>query len=288
MKTSTDSNDLTAEHDDFGGLARDLDQMIGRRRALQWVGGVSLAGLVAACGSDSTETDASPTSSASDSTTEATTSAADNTADATAGAEIPDETAGPFPADGSNGPNVLDVDGVVRRDLTASIGDLSGVADGVPTTIELTVVDAATGAAIPGAAVYLWHCTADGSYSIYQIEDQNYLRGVQAADDAGRLSFDTIFPGTYRGRWPHCHFEVYPSLAEATAGNQAIKTSQLAVPQADSEVVYADSRYGNSASNLADLSLTTDNVFSDGWEDQLATVSGSVDAGYTMSLLVRV
>lgn len=207
---------------------------------------------------------------------------------ASAGQEIPDETAGPYPADGSNGPNVLGEDGIVRSDLTTSIGSLSGTAAGVPTTVQLTVVDASTGSALPGVAVYLWHCTADGQYSMYEVTDQNYLRGIQVADDAGRVTFTTVFPGCYAGRWPHCHFEVYDDIADATAGSQAIKVSQLALPQADCEVVYADSRYGNSSRNLAQLSLSSDNVFRDGWEDQLATVAGSVQSGVTASLLVRV
>lgn len=243
-----------ADHDDFGGFDRDLPQLLGRRRMLQLLGGAAAVGVLAAC---------------------------------TPGAEIPSETAGPYPADGSNGPNALSLDGIVRSDITSSVGGLSGTADGIPTTINLTVVESTTGVAIPGAAVYLWHCTADGVYSIYQTTDQNYLRGVQAADAQGNLSFTTIFPGCYRGRWPHAHFEVYESLETATAGAQAIKTSQLAIPRADCEVAYADARYGNSMSNLNELSLETDNVFSDGYADQLVTATGS-SAGYTMNLLVRV
>lgn len=121
-----------------------------------------------------------------------------------------------------------------------------------------------------------------------EIPDQNYLRGVQAADDAGRVTFRTVFPGCYPGRWPHCHFEVFASLDEAAVGSAALKTSQLAFPQADCETVFADDRYGNSLGNLSRLSLSTDGVFRDGWSEQLATVAGFVDAGYTASLLVRV
>jgi protocatechuate 3,4-dioxygenase beta subunit len=207
---------------------------------------------------------------------------------ASAGEEIPDETAGPFPADGSNGPNVLDDEGIVRPDITSSIGGSTGVAEGMPISFNLSLVDAATGSALPGGVVYLWHCTADGRYSLYEIEDENYLRGVQVADDAGRISFTSVFPGCYAGRWPHAHFEVYSSIEEATAGSAAIKTSQLALPQADCEAVYGDSRYGRSAQNLSRLSLDTDGIFADGWTDQLATMSGSGSAGYTASLLVRV
>ncbi len=261
-------NDIT--NDDFGGLRRDVPGLIGRRRALRLMGGLTVAGVVAAC------SDGDP-------------SMADTTTSETSGGEeIPDETAGPFPADGSNGPNLLTEDGVVRPDITTSIGSLSGTAEGVPTAMTLTVVDAETGSPLPGAAVYLWHCTADGQYSIYEIADQNFLRGVQVADDAGRLTFETVFPGCYPGRWPHCHFEVYDTVDAASAGGAAIKTSQLALPQADCEDVYADDRYGDSLSNLAQLSLSSDGVFSDGWEDQLATVSGSVSDGYEVALLVRV
>jgi protocatechuate 3,4-dioxygenase beta subunit len=283
------------DHDDFGGLHRDVPRLVDRRRALQWMGGLSLAGLVAACGSGGTSSDP-PDGSAATTTTNAAASSSP-LADpgtsvasvvASAGNEIPDETAGPFPADGSNGPNVLGEAGIVRADLTTSVGSLSGTADGVPTTIQLTVVDAATGDALPGAAVYLWHCTADGRYSIYEVSDQNYLRGVQVADAAGKLTFTTIFPGCYAGRWPHCHLELYDSLDAATAGSQATKVSQLAFPQADCEAVYSDGRYGDSTSNLGRLSLSTDNVFSDGWEEQLATVAGDATGAMTASLLVRV
>jgi hypothetical protein len=108
------------------------------------------------------------------------------------------------------------------------------------------------------------------------------------ADAAGRVGFTSVFPGCYSGRWPHAHFEVYRSLEEATAGSAAVKTSQLALPQADCEAVYADGRYGNSAESLSRLSLDTDGVFADGWSDQLATMTGSPADGYTASLLVRV
>ena len=271
------------EHDDHGGLRRDIPALVVRRDMLRMMGGLSLAGLLAACdvGGSAATSSSSPSSST-------TTGSSSSTIEATAGEEIPDETAGPYPADGSNGPNVLGDEGIVRSELVSSFGESSGVADGIPIAFNLSLVEAATGSAIPGAVVYLWHCTADGRYSLYEIEDENFLRGVQVADDAGRISVTSIFPGGYAGRWPHAHFEVYSSLEEAAAGSSVIKVSQLALPQADCEAVFADSRYGNSAQNLSQLSLDTDNVFSDGWTDQLATLSGSANDGYTASLLVRV
>lgn len=263
---------------------------------LRLLGGFSLAGLLAACGfgsgtgttAGSTIAPTTTTPPGADTTTPATTTQRTPAPAVSPGAEIPDETTGPFPADGSNGPNVLDDEGIVRPDITTSIGGSSGVAEGVPLAMNLSIVDAVTGSALPGTVVYLWHCTADGRYSIYEIEDENYLRGVQVADAAGRVGFASVFPGCYPGRWPHAHFEVYSSLEEATAGAAAIKISQLAMPQVDCEAVYADSRYGNSLQNLARLSLDSDGVFRDGWSDQLATVSGSPSEGYTASLLVRV
>ncbi|MGH8945512.1 MAG: intradiol ring-cleavage dioxygenase [Acidimicrobiia bacterium] len=283
------------DHDDHGGLHPDIPALVARRDMLRLMGGFSLAGLLAACrfGTGSEPTAGSTTTSTAGATTTAppgSDTTAHDATDTTAapGEEIPDETAGPFPADGSNGPNVLDDEGIVRADITTSIGGSSGVAEGVPIGINLSIVDTANGSALPGAVVYLWHCTADGRYSIYEIENQNYLRGVQVADEAGRVGFTSIFPGCYAGRWPHAHFEVYSSLEEARAGSGSIKISQLALPQGDCEAVYADARYGNSAQNLSRLSLDNDGVFRDGWSDQLATMSGSPSEGYTASLLVRV
>lgn len=273
-----------SDHDDHGGLLRDVPHLLGRRRALVLLGGAGLAGIVAACSGDDGGT-ATPSSS---NTAGGSSSSTPTGSDAGAGTEIPDETAGPFPADGTNGPDVLNLDGIVRSDITSSIGDLSGTADGVTLTIELTIVEADTGAALPGAAVYLWHCDAPGRYSIYEVEDQNYLRGVQEADGDGKVAFTTIVPGCYPGRWPHAHFEVFDELASATSGRSAEKTSQLALPQAECEAAYADDRYGSSASNLARLSLDTDGIFQDGYDDQVVTIAGSPDDGYIATLLVRV
>jgi protocatechuate 3,4-dioxygenase beta subunit len=205
---------------------------------------------------------------------------------------IPEETAGPFPGDGSNGPNVLAEEGVVRRDITSSIGSFSGTAEGVPTTIKLTLLDTANNAApLAGAAVYVWHCDREGLYSLYSdgATDQNYLRGVQAAGSDGVVAFDTIFPACYSGRWPHIHFEVYPSVDDAIGGGETLATSQIALPADVSSVVYATDGYEQSVDNLAQLSLASDNVFGDdGGVRELAAVTGSVDVGYVVALTVPV
>jgi protocatechuate 3,4-dioxygenase beta subunit len=204
--------------------------------------------------------------------------------------QIPEETAGPFPGDGTNGANVLTEDGVVRSDITSSFGSSTTTADGVPLGLVLTVQDAASCTPLAGAAVYAWHCDAAGDYSLYSdgVTGENYLRGVQETDANGQVRFTSIFPGCYSGRWPHVHFEIYDSLSSATSGANSIATSQLAFPQDACESVYADARYPQSVSNLAQLSLATDNVFADdGGMHQLATMTGS-DAGYTASLTIGV
>ncbi|CCI51293.1 intradiol ring-cleavage dioxygenase [Nostocoides jenkinsii] len=272
------------------GLAFDLETM-NRRRALRYLGIGASAAALAACGgtTDSASTSSTSAVGASSSSSTSTTTSTTASGDLT---EIPDETAGPYPGDGSNGPNVLTEDGVVRQDITTSFGDYSGTAEGVPATIELTILDMANGnAAFAGVAVYVWHCNRDGNYSLYSdgITDQNYLRGVQVADDSGKVSFTSIFPACYSGRWPHIHFEVYPDQASITDSSKAIATSQIAIPQAQCEEVYATTGYEQSVTNLSQLSLATDNVFSDdSGATQLATMSGSVDKGYTIALTAAV
>lgn len=126
---------------------------------------------------------------------------------------------GPFPGDGSNGPDVLEQSGIVRSDIRSSFGDATGTADGVPMTLELTISDLANdGAPFAGAAVYVWHCIRDGRYSLYSegVTEENYLRGVQIADSTN-----------------------------------AIATSQVALPQDVCETVYAESGYEESVRSLS-------------------------------------
>ena len=260
---------MTRMHDHDKGLAFDLPKLLSRRQALGvFAGGLTSAAL-AACGGGGDK--------------------ATTTSSTTGG--IPKETAGPFPGDGSNGPNVLAESGVVRSDITTSFGDASGTATGVPTTVELTLLDVAKGGTpLAGAAVYLWHCDAAGRYSLYdqEISGENYLRGVQQSDADGKLTFKTIFPAAYSGRWPHIHFEVYESLDAATNGGAKLRTSQLAIPQAICETVYATDGYEQSVANLAQVSLDSDGIFSDGYSLQMATVTGSVEEGYVATLNVPV
>jgi protocatechuate 3,4-dioxygenase beta subunit len=260
------------------GLAFDLETLLDRRGLLKVVGIGGLGLALAACS-------ASPSSGAA---TAASSPTAAGTADESC-VTIPEETAGPYPGDGSNGPDVLSESGIVRRDIRSSFGDLTGTAEGIPLEIELHLEDASTCAPRAGAAVYLWHCDRDGHYSLYTVTDQNYLRGVQEADDDGTVRFTSIFPACYSGRWPHIHFEVYPNLASSTDDANKIATSQIALPQEVCAAVYATSGYEQSVTNLSQVSLTSDMVFGDdGGAHQLGTVTGSVAQGLAVSLTVPV
>lgn len=262
------------------GLSNDLELLTRRaaerRRLLGWALGTGLVGAIGCVVEDSTASSAG---------------AATDFEDPSDCSAIPEETAGPYPGDGSNGKNALTLSGIVRSDITASIAGASGVAEGVPLTVKLKVVDASGCGTLAGKAVYLWHCDRDGNYSMYSsaVASENYLRGVQETDDEGVVTFTTIFPACYSGRWPHIHFEVYPSIDDATDAGSKIATSQLALPEATCDEVYATSGYEASIDNLAGTSLDSDNVFGDdGGELQIPAVSGSVEEGFVVSLVVAV
>ncbi|MGJ0391037.1 intradiol ring-cleavage dioxygenase [Microbacterium sp. CGR1] len=268
------------------GAAFDIRTLVTRRGVLGLAGLGVGAVVLAACAPAATGT-----SSTSSSDPTATTESDASTGTATAAGEIPDETAGPYPGDGSNGPDVLEESGIVRQDITTSI-DGSATADGIPLTFEFEVLDLANGGVpFAGVAVYAWHCTAQGEYSMYSsgLEDVTYLRGVQVADAEGKVSFSSIFPGCYSGRWPHIHFEVYPDVESITDSANAIATSQMALPEEACAAVYADSRYDGSSRNLSQTSLSGDNVFGDDSAAlQLPTITGDVAGGYATTLVVGV
>lgn len=290
-KTVHEDHEDHEEHDEFGGIGRDLPKMIGRRRALWLVGGGLGVVALASCGSAASKAVSSTTTTLAGGSTSSLVGAGADVGTTANCSKLPSETAGPFPGDGTNGPDVLTQSGVVRRDITSSFGSMSGTAQGIPLTMRYKALNIANGCSpFAGAAMYAWHCTREGGYSLYSsgLKDQNFLRGVQSAGDDGWITFQTIFPGCYDGRWPHVHFEVFPSLDKASNARSKIVTSQLALPQDVCESVYATAGYELSKRNLASLALPRDNVFRDGWETQLGIVSGDLSSGLTVSLNVPV
>lgn len=268
---------------DFEALLR---MPVDRRQALRRLMAGSVAPL-AGCGGGAEVSFGSVASSTSSSSSTTTVSSC---------SIIPEETAGPYPGDGSNYnssgiANALSQSGIVRSDIRASFGSASAVATGIPLTLTLKLVSTTSSCAnLAGYAIYLWHCDRNGLYSLYStgLTTENYLRGVQATDSNGSVTFLTVFPGCYAGRMPHIHLEIYPSLATATGYGNKIKTSQLSFPLATLAEVYATADYATSAANLSGMSFATDNVFSDGTSLQIASVSGTTATGYTAALTVGI
>lgn len=187
----------------------------------------------------------------------------------------PEETAGPFP---TKTPSSL-VTNDIRSDRT-----------GVLLTIKITVNNAnASCAALAGAIVDIWHCDKDGNYSEYGgsgAQSTNYtsvhfLRGRQTTDSNGLVTFTSIFPGWYSGRAPHIHVHVY------SADGSSVKVTQIAFPTDVCNTVYttATSFYTR---GTQDTSNTGDNVFADSLASELATVTGNITDGYTLTHLVTV
>jgi protocatechuate 3,4-dioxygenase beta subunit len=273
---------MTPDTDRIRELDRAMREAAERRRALRWLaaGGTAAAlpGVLRAQGGASgTGLSASGTGRC---------------------APFPPETPGPFPADGTSASgrrhNALALAGAVRRDIRRSVGGPGGIAPGVPLRLRLELVEASASCApLAGRAVYVWHCTRDGRYSLYSdgVTGENYLRGVQVSDAAGVVEFMTVFPGCYPGRWPHVHFEVYPSLATATdasAVGDYATVSQLALQAAACREVYGSaSGYSASAGHLAGLALERDFACADDRSgQQLAAVSGDQASGLLATLRV--
>jgi protocatechuate 3,4-dioxygenase beta subunit len=288
------------------GLAHDLQiisaQIMERRRVLGLFASAGVTALVAGCGGGSSDTSSSSTTTAtttgtsSGTTTTTSTSTSGSTSSSGTCIADPTETAGPYPADGTNTSsgstsNILTQSGIVRSDIRSSFISSTTVAAGVEVTITLTVVNVNNScAALSGYAVYLWHCNEDGNYSLYSAPTESYLRGVQVTDSNGQVTFTTIFPGCYSGRYPHIHFEVFSSLSAATKGSNSALTSQLAMPRDICTTVYAAGGYSGSTANLAQVTTSNDNVFGDNTTAQITamtpTMTGSVSAGYVATVTI--
>ena len=244
-------------HDHPEGLRADLPRLIGRRGMLAGLvgGGAALALLAGRGGAEVMGTGP----------------------DGAQCVAIPAEMAGPFPADGTNVRagqvvNILTEAGVIREDIRDSIGGLTPVAAGVPLRLDLRLVDVRRGCApLAGHAVYVWQCDAAGVYSIYGAPDRNYLRGVAVSDAGGRVRMVTVVPGTYPGRWPHLHFEVFASAEAAVDGGAALLTSQFALPEEACRAAYAaDAAYAESRVAFEQERFSRDRIFRNGTEAERA------------------
>ncbi|MFM9863278.1 MAG: intradiol ring-cleavage dioxygenase [Micropepsaceae bacterium] len=267
------------------GLSRDLATIIARRRILH-LGGVAATGaLLSACGFGP------PGQSEPNRTGKA--------ADGSTCIKIPAETNGPFPADGSNARNgatlnVLTQSGIARSDLRTSFAGMTAVAEGAQLDLTITLVDVAKACApLANHVVYAWHCDALGKYSLYEIEDRNYLRGIGVTDASGQVKFTTVFPGCYAGRTPHIHFEVFANLTAATGVKNSLLTSQLAMPGDVSKSLYTTNPlYAASVANLAGSPLDRDGIFADNTAEQLTAMTprftGDATTGFQAAVTIGI
>jgi protocatechuate 3,4-dioxygenase beta subunit len=227
---------------------------IGRREAMAMLGAAGAA-LVAGCGGD---TPTSPTTTTSGTTT--TTGGGTNAACAV----TPTETIGPYPS------------------LTDLIrGDIREGKSGTTLTLTITVVNTNNNCApVENAQVEIWQCDAAGNYSQYGSQTgQTFLRGIQATNSNGEVTFTTIYPGWYQGRATHIHMEVVRNGASA-------KVTQIAFPESTNAAVYGTGVYASRGSNPT--SNTQDNIFADSLASELATVSGDAASGLAATFRVGI
>lgn len=237
-----------------------------RRRALGVLSSAGVAAVAAACSSSTT----APSSSGGSTTS--TTSG--GTTNASACVVSPEETIGPYP----DNTGMLNNQTFYRKDVTEG-------KPGTALTLNLTVVNTRSGCSpVADAAVEIWQCDASGNYSEYAQPGfngtgQTFLRGLQTTSASGTASFSTIYPGWYNGRATHIHVNVY-------VNKQRVKVTQIAFPESVSAQVYGQGVYASKGQNTT--SNARDNVFSDGVNDELATISGAIGAGLTASLTIGI
>ncbi|MBR06079.1 MAG: intradiol ring-cleavage dioxygenase [Rickettsiales bacterium] len=185
------------------------------------------------------------------------------------------ETEGPFP--------IKNPSSLVRSDI---IGDRTGVA----LSIAIIILDSSSECdPLEGALVDIWHCDKDGYYSEYggtnmqsvDFSDVHFLRGRQVTDSDGKVEFTSIFPGWYQSRSTHIHVHVYNS------SGKSLLVTQIAFPESSSDspvvLVNAATDFGYTKGMSGYTYHSSDNVFSDGVDNELATVEGSVNEGYVLT-----
>jgi protocatechuate 3,4-dioxygenase beta subunit len=188
------------------------------------------------------------------------------------------ETAGPYPT------------------ITPSSYVRSNIVDGqsgVPLTVKIYIKNTNNScAALSGALVDIWHCTAVGYYSEYtdtpgggyatvDYTASHFLRGRQSTDSDGLVTFTSIFPGWYSPRAPHIHAHIYNS------SGTSLLITQIAFPTDVCNTVYTTAS-DYTAHGTQDTSNANDMVFSDSLANELSSVTGSVSAGYVLTHTIYV
>lgn len=140
--------------------------------------------------------------------------------------------------------------------------------------------------ALAGAHVDIWHCDAQGYYSEYgshplqekDFRQVSFLRGRQRTNEAGEVSFISIFPGWYPGRAPHIHVDILQ-------GEKIILSTQIAFPQESTQEVYLSRGY----KGPEDTPNEVDGVFRNSLAGNMADqVVGNPEDGYSLSKVITV
>lgn len=122
---------------------------------------------------------------------------------------------------------------------------------GKTTKLTLKLVDSNC-RALQGVKVDIWHANAMGEYSSVRGNSENYLRGSQLTNSAGKVTFITKYPGWYPGRTMHIHFKVWRN------GEQVL-TSQFFAPEAKNTKIYTTGAYA--ARGDQNTSLNQDRIY---------------------------
>jgi protocatechuate 3,4-dioxygenase beta subunit len=170
---------------------------------------------------------------------------------------------------------------------------------GTPLQLRFSVVDASTCKPIKGAAVDIWHCDAGGIYSGFEAastggapggnsgptDTHTFLRGIQFTDSRGHASFQTLYPGWYRGRTVHIHVKVH--LDRVIVGH-VVHTGQLYFPDSLTGRVYQSEPYKARAA-ARDTFNSTDGIYQNGGVQSMLTIKRDGRGGYvgTITLGVR-
>lgn len=215
----------------------------------------------------SSETSGDSTDSSSNDTTDTSSDTSSSTETVDDCEVTPTETEGPYPTH--------DPEDYERVNI---VGDRTGIDLDLNITIR-NVNDSCN--ILEGAIVDVWHCDKDGNYSEYSgFTNNHFLRGRQVSNTSGLVEFATIFPGWYNGRSTHIHVHIYD------ANGDSLLVTQIAFPEGENSAVVrvnAASDYGYTKGMNGYTYNAQDNVFSDGVDEELASVSGSVSEGFTLT-----
>jgi protocatechuate 3,4-dioxygenase beta subunit len=245
-----------------------------RKDFLKGIGVASLSAIIIPSLDGCSKESIVPTSNTNSSTS---TSSSSNSGDCTL---TPSETDGPYPLYSSRG-------SVIQR------VDITEGKTGLALTMTITIKNKNDNcAALEGVVVDIWHCDKDGYYSGYggqsgylgtkDYTGYTFLRGRQTTDSNGQVKFTTIYPGWYVGRMTHIHVQVYTAANSGkSSGSDSVITTQIAFPDDVTQVVYKTGLYSAHGENT--LTFASDNVFSDGYSNELCSLTGDTTNGYDLT-----